>query len=568
MLVALVVLICYNPAPASQLNDAETWYNIYLDNHKAGYEWDKIKNTKYHDSDAYSYDSGGLMSMGIYPLINYIRTEDHLYLDTQFHPLEQSGKISFEGKNGSTFTTKTITYSVSFSDSRAICEVIEDGKTTRKTIRIPKDADMQSFWKIEMGLDGYKLDQIVKTDHFDSTELKLTRHDLKITKITEPEAGRRRIYQTDETDDKGNIKEASDIYKDKDTAALAEVYKSVPTTREDALSGMGAGGTYLTGGIPVDKQLPENGQICELTVQLISTMDEKLNWHSDNRQSVKQIDDGNTTEFKITAKPYDAKNSLQLPVTDQAFKDYLSEARGLEVKNREIADLARQIVGSETNAYKAASLLRNWISGNIEGYRNTGKKSALKTLHDMRGVCTDIAVLYVAMARSVGIPAKFVTGLMYSRDSFYNHAWVEVYVGEWVPIDPTLRTDFVDATHIKMKESASKELMDKPSDVDTGHVTAKIIAFTANIDKPIPDAVIKPEVNANNSVFDLPKPDDDFWSTGIVTYEDGDYAYYWFKHVGDDWTYVQKGKDGKIIRYKNKGGAQRNPPAEWLEPVK
>ncbi len=475
ILVSLVVLACYNNALASHINDSETWYSIYLDNHKAGYEWDKIKNTKCHDEDAYLYDSGGLMSMGTYPLVNYIRGEDHLYLDTKFNPLEQSGKMSFEAKNGSAATNTVITYTVVFKDNRAICEVDTNGKTIKKNIRIPKDADMKSFWKIEMGLEGYKLNEVVKTDHFDPTDMELTRHNLKITKIAEPEAGRRRIYSTDETDEKGKAKDLSEVYKDKDTADFAKVYKSVPTTREDALSGMGVGGIYLTGGIPVDKRLPEDAQISELTVQLTSSTDDKLTWPSDTRQSVNQSDDAKTTEIKISAKSYTEKNALLIPITDKDFKEYLADTRGVESKHREIVSLAKQIVGSETNSYKAACLLRNWISGNIEGYRNEGKKSALKTLREMRGVCTDVAVLYAALARSIGIPTKFVTGLIYGGDSFYNHAWVEVYVGEWVPIDPTRRTDFVDATHIKKTESAGKDLMDKPSEVDAGHITAKII---------------------------------------------------------------------------------------------
>src|ERR1043165_4575605 len=53
------------------------------------------------------------------------------------------------------------------------------------------------------------------------------------------------------------------------------------------------------------------------------------------------------------------------------------------------------------------------------------------------------------MARSLGLPARIVSGLAYSGTAFGGHAWVEVWVGKWVELDPTWGTSFVDATHIR-----------------------------------------------------------------------------------------------------------------------
>jgi tetratricopeptide (TPR) repeat protein len=53
------------------------------------------------------------------------------------------------------------------------------------------------------------------------------------------------------------------------------------------------------------------------------------------------------------------------------------------------------------------------------------------------------------MARSLGLPSRTVQGLAYSGTSFGGHAWVEVWVGKWIELDPTWGTDFVDATHIR-----------------------------------------------------------------------------------------------------------------------
>jgi hypothetical protein len=79
-------------------------------------------------------------------------------------------------------------------------------------------------------------------------------------------------------------------------------------------------------------------------------------------------------------------------------------------------------------------------------------RSAVDILNKPSGVCRDYAILYTALARAAGIPTRLVAGLVYMNGSFYYHAWAESFVGEWVPFDATLSTDFVDATHIKLTE--------------------------------------------------------------------------------------------------------------------
>jgi|GEM_PF-156451 len=60
-------------------------------------------------------------------------------------------------------------------------------------------------------------------------------------------------------------------------------------------------------------------------------------------------------------------------------------------------------------------------------------------LQSKKGICYDIASLYAAMCRSVGIPAKLVKGN--SRPAGGYHAWNSVYnveTGSWVSMDLTL----------------------------------------------------------------------------------------------------------------------------------
>ena len=70
-------------------------------------------------------------------------------------------------------------------------------------------------------------------------------------------------------------------------------------------------------------------------------------------------------------------------------------------------------------------------------------------LASRRGDCNEHTQLYMALARSVGIPARSAAGLAYVRGKFYYHAWPEVYLGRWVAVDPTFGEFPADAAHIR-----------------------------------------------------------------------------------------------------------------------
>lgn len=59
------------------------------------------------------------------------------------------------------------------------------------------------------------------------------------------------------------------------------------------------------------------------------------------------------------------------------------------------------------------------------------------------GVCQDFAHMFIAAARLMGIPARYISGHLFRRDGAHaqeaSHAWAEGWVGDlgWVAFDPT-----------------------------------------------------------------------------------------------------------------------------------
>ena len=86
--------------------------------------------------------------------------------------------------------------------------------------------------------------------------------------------------------------------------------------------------------------------------------------------------------------------------------------------------------------------------------------NALDALTSARGDCTEHSILYVALARAMGVPARVAVGIAYwpPGDGFGWHAWAEIWVaGRWVTVDPTWNQPIADATHVKLADGDPAE---------------------------------------------------------------------------------------------------------------
>src|SRR5690606_38728584 len=90
-----------------------------------------------------------------------------------------------------------------------------------------------------------------------------------------------------------------------------------------------------------------------------------------------------------------------------------------------------------------------------DGSGATGGASALQAYRERQGDCTEHAALFVALARAAGIPARNAAGIVYlsagSKGVFGYHAWAEVWLGQWVPVDTTVREIGVGARYILLE---------------------------------------------------------------------------------------------------------------------
>jgi hypothetical protein len=111
--------------------------------------------------------------------------------------------------------------------------------------------------------------------------------------------------------------------------------------------------------------------------------------------------------------------------------------------------------GAQDPRLQAERVLRH-VNAILEKKPTVSLPSAREVLRTKVGDCNEHSVLFVAMARSLGIPARISVGLVFIHGGFYYHAWAEVYIegppgrGVWTPVDPTLNQFPADATHLAL----------------------------------------------------------------------------------------------------------------------
>jgi transglutaminase-like putative cysteine protease len=119
------------------------------------------------------------------------------------------------------------------------------------------------------------------------------------------------------------------------------------------------------------------------------------------------------------------------------------------------AEAEKAVAGATVPRQRAERLLRH-VNAILEKKPTVSLPSALEVLKTRIGDCNEHTALYVAMARSLGLPARVAVGLVHLRGAFYYHAWPEVWVDEgrgrglWLPVDPTLNQFPADATHVRL----------------------------------------------------------------------------------------------------------------------
>ena len=140
----------------------------------------------------------------------------------------------------------------------------------------------------------------------------------------------------------------------------------------------------------------------------------------------------------------------RLPNSDAAMRSHLLPAPLIESGDLRVAAQARLIAAGDHDPRRVVERLATWVARTVRSDSTGELSGAAGVLSRRRGDANDRVALFVAMARALGAPARPVAGLLYARGRFYYHAWAEVYLGDWVAVDPTFDQFPADAAHVRL----------------------------------------------------------------------------------------------------------------------
>lgn len=153
-------------------------------------------------------------------------------------------------------------------------------------------------------------------------------------------------------------------------------------------------------------------------------------------------------------------DTYKIPLKDRRFSSFLQPTAFLQSDHPRIRDRVGQILGAETDAYRAVLRLKSWVYNEIEKQPTISIPNALEVLQNRKGDCNEHTVLFNALARAAGIPARTAVGMVYLRGAFYYHAWSEVWLGKWLSLDSVLDQFPADVTHVKFIEGEIDRQLD------------------------------------------------------------------------------------------------------------
>jgi transglutaminase-like putative cysteine protease len=147
-------------------------------------------------------------------------------------------------------------------------------------------------------------------------------------------------------------------------------------------------------------------------------------------------------QVEIFQLAYDLENCQgELPT------EFTNPELHIESNNPQIKALAKQLSNGAQSTCETIAAIYNHIGDNLVYTYNKQNWGAQAALGAMGADCTEYASLMIALSRVVGIPSRYLEGLVFYPDEDESetlaqteHAWLETYLPGigWVPMDPTL----------------------------------------------------------------------------------------------------------------------------------
>ena len=421
-----------------------SWYGLYIGAKKCGYAAENLEKITHDGKPAYRFSTK--VNMTIMLLGN-----PQKLLVTQSRTFYASGALAecFSGMGPQSYR------GVMKGDTMTIISTV-GGLKSEKSIPAPKVTLRDEVAPLRLILTGPKIGDSVESPTFDPMIGKELTAVVTVTGKKKILFGgvEMAVYEVDRTikemvlHSPCLINEAGEVLKftiplgRMEMVLKLEDEKTAKDQTVQSVEMLDASTIHPTGEVP-----PRAQASVKIRLTGIENEDCIIN---DTRQDYKALGDA-VYEVTVRRDEPPAKARL-LPITDDDVKEHTKPTVLYQSNHPEIVKKAREIIGEIKDSARASQGICLWVFANVKKLGTVSRSNALETLQSMQGDCSEHAALFVGLCRAVGLPARVVSGVAYSRGlgAFGGHAWAEVFVGKWIAVDPTFGEPIASPLRIKL----------------------------------------------------------------------------------------------------------------------
>ncbi len=176
---------------------------------------------------------------------------------------------------------------------------------------------------------------------------------------------------------------------------------------------------------------------------------------------------GYAAEVQTNSQRPEVRVKIPFPLEDNdivGLEEYVQPTKTIDSDTPRIIEQAASLAEGEDDLFQVAFNVAHWVDEHVKYDLTTLTKETSQkaswVLDHREGVCDEMTSLFVAMMRSLGVPARFVSGISYTTSDLFSepwqpHGWAEAYFPSigWVPFDITFgEYGYIDVTHIKLRD--------------------------------------------------------------------------------------------------------------------
>ena len=419
-------------APGTASDGEERWTGVYLGKHKVGYSYERLAV----DGPDYRFEERSLMRMNILGSTQTVHATVHGVAGPEL----ALRSFSLSIRSGAGVFAAHGTIGAGYIDLR----VKTGGEERHQQIPCTEPVYVPLLARERLARQGLRPGAQITVPVFDPTSMQPQPLRLEVVGRELESAGARWHVR----EELRHIE--TDVWLDAQGRVVRERgplgFVTVRETQAEAMTGWSTEQAFdlmAAVSIPVQHAIDAARTLQHLTIRLDGVRGVVV--PTDDRQHV----DGAT--LVVARESLGDRPTYRLPYRDEAWQGELVPTLFLQSDHPRIRTAAGEALGGETDARRAAELLRRWVFARLQKRPVASIPNALEALNMGAGDCNEHAVLFAALARAAGLPARVVAGLVYADGAFLYHAWNEVWLGtSWVSVDATMDQMPADATHIKL----------------------------------------------------------------------------------------------------------------------